>query len=64
MIDKFKCDRVNYPSGKDDCRKFEKNNLGVALNPLCINKKKDIKRIYVPHIFENITQIDKINLFF
>ena len=31
--------KINFPSKKDDWRKFEKNNVTIALNVLCALKK-------------------------
>ena len=31
----------NYPSGKDDRRRLEKNNPTIALNALYVKKNKD-----------------------
>ena len=31
---------MNFPSGKDDRKKFEKNNLTIALNVLYAKKEK------------------------
>ena len=46
---------INYPLEKDDWKKFEKNNLKIALK----RKKKKILSI-----IENIIQIIKNKLFF
>ena len=32
LIDKYNWKRINYPSEKDDQKKFEKNNLTIALD--------------------------------
>ena len=42
---------MNYPSGKDDWRRFEKNNPTITLNVLYAKKEKGV----LPK-FENITQ--------
>ena len=34
FIDKYNWEGINYPSEKDDWKKFEKNNLRIALNVL------------------------------
>ena len=59
FIDKYDCEGINYPSEKDDQKKFEQNNLTVALNVLYAKKKK-----YILPTFQNITQIVKNKLFF
>ena len=59
FIDKYDWEGINYPSEKDDQKKFEQNNLTVALNVLYAKKKK-----YILPTFQNITQIVKNKLFF
>ena len=49
---------MNYPSKKDDCKKFEKNNLTIAFKVLYAKKGK------ILCLFQNITQIVKIKLLF
>ena len=39
FIDKHNWERMNYPSEKDDWKKFEKNNLTITVNVLCENKE-------------------------
>ena len=39
-IVKYNCKGINYPSEKGDWKKFEKNNLTIALNVLCANNEK------------------------
>ena len=39
FIDKYNWEEINYPSEKDDWKKFEKNNVTIALNVLCPEKK-------------------------
>ena len=34
------CEGINFPSEKDDWKKFEKNNLAIALNVLYAKKEK------------------------
>ena len=34
FISKYNWERINYPLGKNHWKKFEKNNLGIALNIL------------------------------
>ena len=48
-----------FPSEKDDWKKFEKNNVTIALNVLYAKKEKNI-----PCLFQKITQIAKSKLFF
>ena len=38
-MNKYKWKGINYPSGKDDEKKYEKRNPTVAVNVLCV---KDI----------------------
>ena len=49
----------NFPSEKDDWKKFKKNNITIALNVLHAKKEK----IYPPYV-SNITQILKNKFFF
>ena len=57
LINKYNWERIDFPSEKDDWKKFEKNNVTIALNVL--KKKK-----YILLIFQNITQIVKNKFFF
>ena len=57
FINKFNWKGINYPSEKVDWKKFEKNNLTIALNVLHAKKEK----IY-PTMFQNIIQIVKNKL--
>ena len=50
-----------FPSEEDDWKKIEKNNQTITLNVLYA--KKNMFQIMLP-IFQNITQIVKIKLFF
>ena len=56
---KYKWEEINFPSEKDDWKRFEKNNVTIAINVLSAKKGK-----YILLIFQNITQIVKNNLFF
>ena len=49
----------NFPSGKDDRRRLEKNNPTIALNALCVKKIKILLyiKIYILPTFQNTTQI-------
>ena len=60
FINKYSWEGINFPSEKDDWKKFEKNNVTIALNVLYAKKEK----IYILLMFENITQIVKNKLFF
>ena len=39
-MDKHNWEGVNYPSEKDDRKKFKKNNLALALNVFYVKKGK------------------------
>ena len=39
FINKYKWEEISYPSKLDDWKKFEKNNLTIALNILYIKEK-------------------------
>ena len=58
FIDEYNWEEINFPSEKDDWKKFEKNNITITLNVLYAKKN------YVLLIFQNITQIVKNELFF
>ena len=38
LINKCNQKRINYPSGKDDWKMFEKNTLTIAINVLYVKK--------------------------
>ena len=40
FINKYNLEKVNFPSEKDDWKKFEKNNVTIALNVLYAKKGK------------------------
>ena len=46
FINKCNREEINYPSEKDDRKKFEKNNVIIALNFL-YTKKEKIYTVYV-----------------
>ena len=58
FINKYNSEGINVLSEKDDWKKFEKNNVTIALNVLYAKKEK----IY-PTV-SNITQIVKNKMFF
>ena len=43
---KYNWKEINYPSGKDDWEKFEKNNPSIALNVLYV-KKMNVYPAYI-----------------
>ena len=45
-MNKYKWEGINFPSEKDDWKKFEKNNATIALNVLHVKKEK-IYPVYV-----------------
>ena len=51
FINKYKLEGINSPSEKDDWKRFEKNNVTIALNVLYAKKRK--KNILL--MFQNIT---------
>ena len=59
FINKYNWEGNNFPSVKDDSKKFEKNNVTIALYVLFTKKEK-----YILLMYQNITQIVKIKLFF
>ena len=40
FINKYNWEGINFPSEKDDWKKFEKNNVTIALNVLYVKKEK------------------------
>ena len=40
FINKYKWEEINFPSGKDGWKKFEKNNVTIVLNVLYVKKEK------------------------
>ena len=60
FINKYNWEGINFLSQEDDWKKFEKNNVAIAVNVLYAKKRE----IYILLIFQNITQIVKNNLFF
>ena len=59
FINKYNWGGINFPSEKDDWKKFEKNNVTIAIIISYAKKKK-----YILLMFQNITQIIKNRLFF
>ena len=57
-INKYNWEGTNYPSEKDDWKRFEKNILLLLM--FCIQKKKK----YILLMFQKIIQIVKNKLFF
>ena len=49
FIKKYKWEGINFPSEKDDWKKFEKNNVTIALNFLYAKKEK----IYLAYVSKN-----------
>ena len=39
FIDEYNWEEINFPSEKDDWKKFEKNNITITLNVLYAKKK-------------------------
>ena len=42
FINKYNQEGIHFPSEKDDWKKFEKNNLTIALNVSYAKKRKNI----------------------
>ena len=60
ITNKYNREKINFSSEKDDWEKIEKNNVTIVFNVLYVNKRKK----YTLYMFQNITQIGKIKLFF
>ena len=59
FISKYTWEGTNFPLEQHDQKKFEKNNVTIALNILYVKNEK-----YILLMFQNITQIVKNKLFF
>ena len=59
FINKYSWEGINFPSGNNDWKKFEKNNVTIALNVYVLKKNN-----YILLMFQNITQIVENKLFF
>ena len=46
FINKYNCEGINFPSEEDDCKKFEKNSLKIAVNVLYAKNKKVYPGLY------------------
>ena len=42
FINKYNWEGINYPTKKNNWKKFEKNNLAIALNVLYARKDKNV----------------------
>ena len=60
ITNKYNREKINFSSEKDDWEKIEKNNVTIVFNVLYVNKRKK----YTLYMFQKITQIGKIKLFF
>ena len=47
FVNKYNFEGIHFPSEKDDCKKFEKNNRTIALNVLYTKKEKNISCLCV-----------------
>ena len=54
-ITKINWEGINFPSEKDDWKKFEKNNLTIALNVLYAKREK----IYPAHVSKHNSNREK-----
>ena len=54
FIGRYNWEGINYPSEKDDWKKYEKNNLAIVLNVLYAKTRK-----FLLLTFQNITPIMK-----
>ena len=52
FINKYNWEGINYPSKNNDCKKFEKNNLTIALNVL-------YERIYATYVLKHNSNREK-----
>ena len=54
-MNKRNWEEINFPSEKDDCKKFEKNNWTIALNVLYAKKEK----IYLAFVSKHNSNCEK-----
>ena len=57
FINKYKWEEINFPSGKDGWKKFEKNNVTIALNVLYVKKEKIYPAYASKHNFNREKQV-------
>ena len=55
FINKYNWEGINYPSEKNDWKKFEKNVVKIALNVLCVKKEK----IYPSYVSKHNSNCEK-----
>ena len=55
FINKYNWKETNFPSEKDDCKKFEKNNVTIALHVLYAKKEKP----YPAYVSKNNSNCEK-----
>ena len=55
FINKYHCEGIKFPSEKDDWKKFEKNNVTIALNVLYAKKEK----IYPAYVLKRNSNHEK-----
>ena len=60
FINKYNWEGMDFPSEKDDWKKFEKNNLTIVLNVLYVKKEK----IYPAYVSKYISNREKKSCFF
>ena len=60
FINKYNWEGINYPSEKDDWKKFEKSNVTIALNVLSAKKEK----IYPAYVSNHNSNREKQVIFF
>ena len=60
FVNKYNRVVINFPSEMDDWKKFNKNNVTIAVTVLHAKREKK----YILLMFQNITQIKKNKLFF
>ena len=57
FINKYNWEGINFPSEKDDCEKFEKNNRKIVLNALYAKKGKMYPAYVLKHILNRKKQV-------
>ena len=58
FISKYNWEGINYPSEKDDCKKFEKTDVAIALNILYTKKEN----IYLAYVSKHNSNHEKQNI--
>ena len=64
FIDEYNLEGINYPSEKDDCKIFEKNNPTIVLNILYAKNENKNPAYFLKHNSKRQKQVIIFLLFF